>query len=166
MGRYSDKIKKTMVSKLCTPGGPSVYELAEKSGISPKTLYNWVKVLGEGSLVGKSRRPEDWSPEEKLQAIFDTLGLDEQDLGEYLRKNGLHSSNLEEWKSEALADASSKKRKPGRPKKDPDLVAAEEELKRLKRDLRRKDRALAEQTAIVILQKKAKVLWGTDEDDE
>ena len=56
--------------------------------------------------------------------------------------------------------------KRGRPRKDPELAASQEEVKKLKQDLRRKDRALAEQTALVILQKKANALWGQDEDDE
>jgi len=165
MHHYSSDIRETMVTKLCSPGGPSVYELARETGISQGSLYKWVKAFGRDAQMGKSRRPEDWDADAKLQAVFDAQGLDEQELGEFLRKSGLHSSHLEDWKKEALAEAAGKKRV-GRPRKDPELVAAEEKIKLLKRDLRRKDKALAEQTALVILQKKAQALWGQDEDDE
>ena len=166
MRHYSNELKESMVAKVCLPNGPSVYQLARETGISSGSLYKWVQAYGGGNRVGKDRRSEDWHPEEKLKAVFETQGLGEQELGEYLRKNGLHSKQIEEWKSEALADASAKKKRPGRPRKDPALVAAESEIKELKRDLRRKNAALAEQTALVILQKKAQELWGTDEDDE
>ncbi|NBV32143.1 MAG: hypothetical protein EBR93_06390, partial [Bacteroidetes bacterium] len=99
-------------------------------------------------------------------AVFEAQALDEPELGEYLRKHGLHSNQIEEWKVELTSIISSTKRKPGRPRKDPEVVALEQENKELKRDLRRKEKALAEQTALVVLQKKAQELWGTDEDDE
>ena len=166
MRHYSSEIKETMVSKLCSPGGPSVYQLAAETGISQGSLYNWVQVYGGGNRVGKVRRPEDWSPEEKLKAVFESQALGEQELGEYLRSRGLHSNQIETWKAEALAEASAQKKKPGRPRKDPEVAALEMENKELKRDLRRKEKALAEQTALVILQKKVQAIWGTDEDDE
>ena len=113
----------------------------------------------------KQRRPDDWSPQERLQAVFESQGMDEDQLGAFLRKNGLHSNNLVDWKAEALSEAA-KKKVPGRPRKNPELVAAEEEIKKLKRDLRRKEKALAEQTALVILKKKAQEIWGAEEEDE
>ena len=112
----------------------------------------------------KNRRPEDWSPEERLNAVFAALKLSDQDLGEFLRKSGLHSHHIDEWQREISADFLSK-RKAGRPRKDPELVALEEENKGLKRDLHRKNMALAEQTALVVLQKKAQKIWGRDEED-
>lgn len=154
-----------MVAKLCSPGGPSVYQLAKETGISQGSLYNWVQAFGKGAAVGKDRRPEDWSARERLQAVFEVEGLSEAELGEFLRKNGLHSSHIVEWKREALSDADGKNKR-GRPKKDPEIVALEEENKILKRDLRRKDSALAEQTALLILQKKIEARWSKDEDEE
>ena len=165
MRHYSSEIKETMVAKLCSPGGPSAYQLAKETGISQGSLYAWVQDFGKGGRVKKERRPEDWSPEERLHVVFEAQGLGEQALGELLRKKGLHSHHIEAWKKEAIADAAGKKKR-GCPRKDPELVALEDENKHLKRDLRRKDRALAEQTALVILKKKAQELWGKDEDED
>ena len=164
MRHYSSEIKDTMVAKLCSPGGPSIYQLSKETGISQGSLYKWVQSFGEGRHLKKNQRSiDEWSPEQKLKAVIETEGLSEEQLGEYLRKNGLHSSNLSEWRQDMLSGFVSKR---GRPRKDPELAAAQEENKLLKRDLRRKDRALAEQTALVILQKKAEKLWGKYEDDE
>lgn len=165
MPHYSEETKRSLVAKHCTPGGPPIRQLAKDTGISANSLYNWVKAYGKEVNVSKKRRPEDWNPEERLKAVLEAQGLDEQEQGEFLRKKGLHSHHIEQWKKEALSDAANKK-KAGRPRKDPELVSLEKENKELKRDLRRKDKALAEQTALVILQKKAQALWGQDEDDE
>jgi transposase-like protein len=164
MRHYSNEMRETMVKKLCSPGGPSIYQLSKETGISQGSLYKWVQSFGEGRhLKKKHRSVDDWSPEQKLKAVIETAGLSEEELGEYLRKNGLHSSNIDEWRQAILSGFASK---PGRPRKDPELATAQEELKLLKRDLRRKERALAEQTALVILQKKAEKIWGKYEDDE
>ena len=157
-------MKEAMVVKLCSPDGPSALQLSKDTGISQTALSRWKKQFGKMTTM-KNRRPEDWSPEERLQAVFEAQGLDDEAFGVFLRKNGLHSNNLEAWKKEALADAAVKRTR-GRPRKDPELVAALEENKLLKRDLRRKEKALAEQTAIIILQKKVKAIWGLEEDDE
>jgi transposase len=166
MVRYSNEIKETMVKKLCLPGAPSALQLSKETGISQPALSRWIRQFG-GGVTKKSRRPEDWSPKERLQAVIESQGLGELELGEFLRKNGLHSHHIEDWKKEALSGLAPQAKRPrGRPKKDPELVAALEENKLLKRDIRRKDRALAEQTALVILQKKVQALWGDDEENE
>ena len=156
MPSYSNEMKEALVVKMCSPGGPSALQLSRDAGISQTALSRWKRQYGNETAV-KKRRSQDWTSEEKLRAVFEAQTMSDEDLGSFLRKSGLHSKDLEEWKAEALTDAAGIK-KQGRPRKDPELVAAEEEIKRLKRDLRRKEKALAEQTALVILQKKAQVL--------
>lgn len=165
MPSYSSEMKETMVRKLCTPGGPSALHLSKQTGISQTALSRWKIQLG-GMRPLKNRISDDLSPEEKLQVVFEALSLDEQKLGEFLRKKGLHSNQIDEWKREALSSFVSGSGKRGRPRKDTELAAAQEKIKHLERDLSRKNRALAEQTALVILQKKVQALWGQDEDDE
>jgi CII-binding regulator of phage lambda lysogenization HflD len=97
-----------------------------------------------------------------LEAIVKTASMDENELGEYLRKNGLHSSDLEQWRK----DFYSSQKSPGRPKKDPELAKLEVNHKKLKKDLSRKERALAEMSARVILLKKSHEIFGDDEEDE
>lgn len=157
-------MKEAMVQKLCLPGGPSALQLSKQTGISQTALSRWkTQIGGIGTL--KNRRPEDWSPEERLQLVFESQGLDETALGDFLRKKGLYSSQLEEWKNELRALVSETKKR-GRPRKDPELAAAQEKIKILERDLRRKDKALAEQTTLLILKKKVQAIWDRQEDDE
>lgn len=164
MNQYSEDLKESMVAKLCSPGGPGYSQLALESGIAPSTLHGWVKKYGGHSKV-KSKRPQDWNAVERLQAVFEAQKLDDSELGEFLRRNGLHSHTIEEWKAEAIATVGEKPPR-GRPKKDPELVEKDEKIKHLERDLRRKNKALAEATALILLKKRAEEIWGKDEDDE
>jgi transposase-like protein len=107
-----------------------------------------------------NKRPQDWSAEEKLQAVMDAANLNEADLGEYCRRNGLHTEVLEIWRETCLTSI-----RKG-PRINPVEKALQKEIKELKRDLRRKEKALAEATALLILKKKAALIWGTDGEDE
>jgi transposase-like protein len=104
----------------------------------------------------------DWTPEKKLQVIAQTLNMNENELGEFLRANGLHSTDLEEWKQNFYGS----QKTVGRPKLDPELVELRAKEKELSRDLKRKDKALAEMSARIILLKKSNLLFGGTEDDE
>jgi transposase-like protein len=108
------------------------------------------------------KKSKEWTPEAKLKAIAETLTLTENELGEYLRANGLHSSDLEQWKQEFY----SSQKGPGRPKLDPELAELRAKEKELAKDLKRKDRALAEMSARIVLLKKSRLIWGDGEDDE
>ena len=159
-------MKKSLVAKTCTPGGPSICQLAKETGIPSSTIRGWVKVFSADEEISKGKRPKDWTPSERLEAVMESHGLEDEKLGEFLRKKGLHSNQIEEWKREISLMANESIKKRGRPRLDPEVVALREENKRLKRDILRKDRALAEASAILILKKKAEDLWGKDEDDE
>ena len=162
MASYSNDLKQTMVAKICSPGGPSAFQLSKETGISPVTLTNWVKKYGDVTFL-KTKITNTFSPLEKFKILSETENFPEQELGEYLRKNGLYSSQLKEWKGEVLNALTDKP--PGRPKKDPELAKKDNQIKKLRKDLNRKERALAEQTALVILQKKAQALWGENEEE-
>jgi transposase len=58
------------------------------------------------------------------------------------------------------------KTSPGRPKKDSEVVELKHKEKRLEKELHRKDRALAEMAARIILLKKSRLIWGDAEEDE
>ena len=165
MRHYSSEMKETMVTKLCSPGGPTYSQLAMESGIGVSTLHNWVKKLGGRDHLKKPKRSQDWTASEKLQAVFEAQNLSELELGEFLRRSGLYSHDIVTWKAEALADTA-QKRLAGRPKKDPELIEKDAKIKALERELRRKEKALAEAAALIILKKRVEEIWGKDEGDE
>lgn len=110
------------------------------------------------------RKKKAFEAEEKLKIVLETASMNELELGEYLRKKGLHSVEVERWREEALSGLKTEKR--GRPKIDPELKELREERKSLKRELQKKEKALAEASALLVMKKKAELIWGAGEDDE
>ena len=99
-----------------------------------------------------------WTPEAKLKAVIETESLAEHDLGTYIRREGLYTTQLSEWRSEIIEGLGAKSPFA----KD----ERDEKIKNLERDLLRKDRALAEASALLILQKKANLIWDKYDDDK
>lgn len=153
-----------MVTKLLSPGGPSYTVLSRETGVSSESLRQWAKVHATGNGMNKkSKSINKSSPEEKFQILLEAASLKDQALGEYFRKKGLHSAQLVEWRQDAVAGMKSS---PGRPKKDPDTIKAKNKEKMLEKELHRKDRALAEMSARIILLKKSRLIWGDAEEEE
>ena len=161
MGEYSDTIKDAMVMRLTSPGAPSASSLAHEVGIHQSTLSRWVRECAKVGQAGgfmKARRPQDWIAEEKLDAVLACEKLDEEERGRYLREKGLHTVHIERWKQELIDGL--KASKSG--KKDP----REKRIKELEKELRRKEKALAETAALLVLKKKAQAIWGDREDEK
>ena len=157
--QHSQEFKESIVQKVTAPGGPTIMQLSEKTGIHHTSIRNWVKIYANNTSMKKSK---EWSPEARLKIISQTISMSENELGEFLRSNGLHAVEVEEWK-ESFYSA----QKPvGRPKLDPEVVELRSNKKELERDLKRKDKALAEMSARVILLKKSHLLFGVNEEDE
>ena len=174
--RYSENLKLRMVQRIVGPHGVSARDLAEEVGIHQTTLSQWVKdraklvamkraqdrdkpVAEQGPAPSRQRRPEDWTPSEKLQAVMEASQLSEPKLGEWLRSKGLHEVHLHQWQ-ETVMSAAREALAEGKPK---GTSAEGKRVKELERELRRKDKALAETAALLVLRKKADALWG-DED--
>jgi transposase-like protein len=104
------------------------------------------------------QRPQDWSPAEKLRVVVESTGLTDEDLGAFLRKEGLHQAQLEEWSATARSSLSTRK---GTKK----VSAESKRIRELERELRRKEKALAETAALLVLKKKAQAIWGDEDDD-
>ena len=167
MKPYSERFKHSMAAKILTPGGPSALSLSHETGISQTALSRWARVYkfkGLEQMGEELRRPKDWNTEERFDALVSSNNLRGPALGAYLRKTGLTTAHLAKWKQEFTRG--NQLSKVGRKPKDPEVKSLEKEVKFLKRDLRRKDKALAEASALLILKKKAQEIWGKDEDEE
>ena len=113
--RHSSKFKESIVQKITMLGGPTIVQLAEKTGIHLTSIRNWIKIYVSNSSMKKSK---EWNPEEKLNAIIKASTLDPDKLGEFLRANGLYLVEIEQWRQDMINS-----QKPvGRPKLDPELV--------------------------------------------
>lgn len=153
--RYSEAFKDRMVRRMCEPGGPTGYALAREVGVSTSALYEWAKQRRASvSTDPLPRRPEDWSAEEKFAAVLEAASLSDADLGAFLRTRGLHEAHLQEWRRQAQHGLAGE-----RPRSETPL---KKENQRLRREVARKDKALAEATALLVLSKKVRALWGDE----
>jgi transposase-like protein len=160
--KYSADFKQSTVQKILMPGGPSAKEMSVRTGAHITSINDWIKIYGKPSDM---KQAKDWTPENKLKAIAQTFSMNENELGEFLRSNGLHLEELEQWKQDFF-NSQMTANSVGRPKVDRELVQLRIKEKELTKNLRRKDRALAEMTARVVLLKKSHAIFGDTEEDE
>ena len=166
---YTEEFKRAIVSKLLAPGGPSANALSKELGICQPTLSRWRRDYRQVSDMNE-RSTDSISLLEQQQYLLAYKSLAESERGEFLRKNGLKSSDIERF-SETIEAAlgqisSQQKRGRGRPSKDPEVKQLEKELSMVKKDLHRKEKALAETAARVVLLKKSRILFGLDPEEE
>jgi transposase-like protein len=164
MKRYSAERKQSVIKKMMPPMNTPVSQLSEETGISDVTLYHWRKQARARGLVvpGDGRNPENWSAEDKFSVVLETASMNESELSAYCRQKGLYAEQIETWRLACI---------------DGNVNGAEREravkaqtredkrrIKLLERELRRKEKALAETAALLVLRKKAQAIWGEDED--
>jgi len=165
MPSYSADFKSVIISKLIGPKPPSIRQVSKDTGIAPSTLHDWVgkaRSTNSVDIPKRVKRVQNWTKQEKFEALLATSNMSEEQLNAFCRKNGLFSSQIEQWKLEFMNGLSNK----GGQEKQSKIKALESELKDVKQDLKRKDKALAEASAIIFLKKKAQELWGEPEEEK
>lgn len=157
MRNYSTEVKRTVIEKLLRPDGPTVPELSRDMDIPKETLYTWIQKAKNGTMSKTGKRKPRFNLQEKHRLILEARSLKDEDLGRWLREKGLHESQLISWVEEI---DTSLKNAGGR-------SGCEAELRRknkdLEKELNRKDKALAEMTALVVLKKKLAELMGEED---
>jgi len=166
---YPATFRQQMVNKLCGPGSISAMELSRQSGVPQQTLSRWLRdaklsAMNKNStkdVTTSPRRPRDWSAEQRLEAVAQAATMNEEDLGAFLRRSGLKSADLEAWKASMLHAL-----KPAAQRRAKRRNSQEQKrIRALEKELRRKDKALAETAALLTLKKKAREIWGDPDDD-
>lgn len=158
MVEYSEAFKGKVVQKMLPPNGRSAGSLAVEMGLPQPTLSRWLR---EARTIGGVKTPtkKNWTGAEKLRVLVEAGRLDDSTLGAFLRREGLHEAQLKQWRAEAEEALGSTVRRGRR------ASAEAKRVKQLERELRRKDKALAEASAILVLKKKAAAIWGDEDDD-
>jgi hypothetical protein len=162
-----------MVRRMLGPKAVTATVLAEETGVSQATLSRWLRETASVQAMStqnkpppreapppapESRRAQDWTAEEKLRAVVEAMDLEGEALGACLRRRGVHQDQLAVWQESAksaLEDRALRRRSRGEGKR----------IKELERELRYKEKALAETAALLVLRKKANALWGAADDD-
>ena len=164
---YSQAIKETMVRKLLGSHGLSANQLSKEVDIPQATLSKWLRDYGtSANTMGKTRSKKKgggrWSKAQKLEMLLLTIKMSETELGTYLRKQGIFQAELDKWKQEFSIEENRSETQ----KIKLENVALKKANKEKDREIRHKDKALAEASALLVMKKKAELIWGVVEDDE
>lgn len=157
MARYSKAFKQRAVARLLPPESSPVEVVSREIGISSDTLERW-----RSEALAMPSRDKTWTAAARLEAVITTSAMDEAAKSAWCRQQGVYPSELEKWRSsavEALAAPEETRASPLQTRQD------HRRIKELERELRRKDRALAETAALLVLSKKLSAIYGEDADE-
>ena len=146
-------------------------EIANSLGIGCSTLSKWIVKArnhefdsvppDEINRMTQDKRPQDWTIEERLNMVVACASLSDEALSEFCREQGVYPHHVKQWKLDFVSGNQSK----GSVVSPSELKTLRQENKILKKELNRKDKALAETAALLVLQKKVNAIWGNDEDN-
>lgn len=160
---YSPELKKAAVARMLSPNREPLLQIAKDMEISEPTLRKWKKEARQNGQVFPDSDviSEKWSSEDKFLIVVETMGMNEIELAAYAREKGLFTDQIREWKDNcikangAVAKATAKLRH--------EVSILERERRKLEKTIVRKDKALAETAALLVLSKKANAIWGEPE---
>lgn len=160
---YPEEQKTSLIERMLPPIAIPVPPLSQETGIPKDTLYSWRRQAGRARglpPMGAPPAKERWSSGEKFAMVVETAALNEAPLGEYCRQRGLYPEQLQGWRQRGEQANGGQ-----RPPRAPAAVRTDaRRVQELERELRRKNQALAETAALLVLRKKADAIWGKDED--
>jgi transposase-like protein len=152
---FSMAFKQKMVQRLTGNSGVSASQLARETGVRQQNLSRWLQEARSLPIMADKPKPavREWTVEQKARVLADASDLDGEELTAHLQREGVKLAEYEQWRialdEGGRASASTNKR-----------------IRQLERELARKEKALAEAAALLVLKKKVETLYGEDEDDD
>jgi transposase-like protein len=150
---YSLAFKAKLLERLTGPNAISAHRLSKETSVSQQTLSRWKQEAKDSPYVArkKPKIKKTWKLDDKLRVLTEARDLVGPALGAYLRREGLHPDQLQAWRDALDQHATG--------------TADKRRIRELERELRRKEKALAEAATILVLQKKMREILGGEADD-
>jgi transposase-like protein len=169
--KFNQAFKNAAVKKvLSRSNGTTIVHIAMALGVAKTSLYRWVDEARQQALEPASaltstlkseKSPNDWTPEERLNIVIRCSSLSSAQVNTVCREAGIYPHHLDQWRSDFSTGVA--------PNVNTEERAERKRLKQeneaLKKELRRKEKALAEAAALLILQKKMQKIWAREEED-
>jgi DNA-binding transcriptional MerR regulator len=155
MARYGEALKNRVVARLLPPECANVGAVAEEIGVSVQTLERWREDVQSRPACGRA-----WTAGARLEAVITAAALDEAGKSAWCREHGVYPTELDQWRASAttaLAEPEEVRASPQATRQD------KKRIKELERELLRKDRALAETAALLVLSKKVAAIFNKAE---
>jgi transposase-like protein len=160
---YDPKLKSSILARLLPPNSESVPQLAKSTGIPSNTLHGWLHAhRKKNGLKTKANENSEPSTQEKFAVVLKCATMTEIELSSYCREQGLYPDQVEQWRLQCeLANATTASG-PEKQKAQKKWQALKKAHQQLTSELQRKEKALAEMAALLVLQKKFQALWEAE----
>jgi len=145
------------VARLLPPESAAIDLVAREVGIGADTLERWRE-----DAQSRPARGRAWTAGARLEAVITTAAMSEAGKNAWCREHGVYPAELDKWRASctsALADPEDVRASPQATRQD------RKRIKELERELLRKDRALAETAALLVLSKKLEAIFHKGEDE-
>ena len=160
---YSEEIKKDVLARVIGPEKESVLKVSIDKNINKGTIYQWIKEAEINSGLENTRLNGNWTSEEKFHMVLEAASLTEQDLSEYCRRKGIYSQDIKAWKTQCMNANNNSMEDPKKLKAE--LKEEKHKNKIIEKELRFKEKALAETAALLVLRKNVHAIWGDQEEE-
>ena len=171
MARYGKSFKNKAVARVLAPHSEALEVVARDVGIGSATLERWrdeVLALPAGERGGSALTSTSASAAAtRFDGVLTTATMDEASKSAWCRAHGIYPQQLADWRqscTQSLAERGSARAKQVLPQA---LQARQDRtrIKELERELHRKERALAECAALLVLSKKVAAIFSKGEDE-
>lgn len=152
---FSVAFKQKMVQRLTGKNAVSASQVAREMGVRQQNLSRWLQEARSQPIVAEKPKPtgREWTVEQKARVLAEASKLDGEELSAYLEREGVKLAEYEQWRI-ALDEGGGA------------AASTNKRIRQLERELARKEKALAEAAALLVLKKKVGALYGEDEDDD
>ena len=158
---YTDSFKRQIVQRMLGPNAQSATSLCKEVQIPQSTLSRWLRQASTlGAVASHSAPPSSRSAQDKLRLLLAFEATPEAERGAWQRHEGLHEAELAQWRLtmvSALDEPKTQAVSKG--------AVQSKRIRQLQRELQRKDKALAEAAALLVLRRKVRALWEAEDDD-
>ena len=157
MARYSNEFKERAVARLLPPESAQVSRVSQEIGVSVATLERW-----RADALSRPARERAWTAAARLEAVIATAAMDEAQRSAWCREKGVFPSDLAQWRESAMAALAQPEEARATAQ---ETRADRRRIKELEKDLRHKEKALAETTALLVLKKKLQAIFQESGDE-
>ena len=164
MTHYSEEFRSSVAARLLPPNNISIADIVKETGVPKDTLYDWRARYRnkQGLSVYSCKSSNQYSADDKLAVIIEAICFNEAELGEYCRRKGIYPVQIATWKAAMLQGLISEPSKADQKQKQKQVKT----IQLLEKDLSRKEKALAEVVALLVLQKKFQALMEAPEGEK
>jgi len=157
LARYGQEFKDRAVARLLPPESAPIKNLANEIGVGLATLERW-----RSDALAQPGRDRVWTAAARFDAMLTTAAMDEASKSAWCRANGVYPQELATWRDNAIAALGAEAPRTS----VQEAKQNRRKIKELERDIRRKDKALAETAALLVLSKKVAAIFNRDMDED